>query len=61
MNWHLEEMAAVVAFALDRGWEVATHAVGDRTVRTVLDGYEKALAAHPELAPATLTVLLACA
>jgi predicted amidohydrolase YtcJ len=29
------------------GWQVATHAIGDRAVSTVLDIYEEALAAHP--------------
>jgi len=37
--------------------KVATHAVGDRTVRTVLDAYEKALAAHSD----TSTRAAACA
>jgi predicted amidohydrolase YtcJ len=29
------------------GWQVATHAIGDRAVATVLDIYQEALAAHP--------------
>jgi predicted amidohydrolase YtcJ len=29
------------------GWQVATHAIGDRAVATVLDIYQDALAAHP--------------
>ena len=29
------------------GWQVATHAIGDRAVSSVLDGYEAALQQHP--------------
>lgn len=29
------------------GWQVATHAIGDRAVSSVLDAYEAALRAHP--------------
>jgi predicted amidohydrolase YtcJ len=33
------------------GWQVATHAIGDRAVSTVIDIYEEALAAHPRRDP----------
>ncbi|MEM9036010.1 MAG: amidohydrolase [Actinomycetota bacterium] len=31
------------------GWQVATHAIGDRAVASVLDAYEAALEAHPRV------------
>jgi predicted amidohydrolase YtcJ len=42
LNWDPDEMTEVVSHALARNWKVGTHAVGDRTVRTVLDVYERA-------------------
>jgi predicted amidohydrolase YtcJ len=36
--------------ALDKGFQVCTHAIGDRTNREVLDRYEKSFAANPEKA-----------
>jgi predicted amidohydrolase YtcJ len=36
--------------ALDKGYQVATHAIGDRTNREVLDRYEKSFEAKPEKA-----------
>jgi predicted amidohydrolase YtcJ len=47
LNWDPAEMTEVVSHALARNWKVATHAVGDRTVRTVLDVYERALQQNP--------------
>jgi predicted amidohydrolase YtcJ len=41
---HIE---AVAERALASGFQVATHAIGDRGNRIVLDAYEKALEAHP--------------
>jgi predicted amidohydrolase YtcJ len=41
---HIEDVAER---ALASGFQVATHAIGDRGNRIVLDAYEKALAAHP--------------
>jgi predicted amidohydrolase YtcJ len=46
LNWDPEEMFAVMAAAVQRGWRVATHAIGDRAVRTVLDVYERILATN---------------
>jgi predicted amidohydrolase YtcJ len=56
MNWDPDEMTEVVALALARNWKVATHAVGDRTVRTILDVYERALEQSPDRAPGTLVI-----
>jgi predicted amidohydrolase YtcJ len=56
LNWDPDEMTEVVAFALRRNWKVGTHAVGDRTVRTVLDVYERALEQNPGKAPGTLVL-----
>jgi predicted amidohydrolase YtcJ len=56
LNWDPDEMTEVVSHALARNWKVATHAVGDRTVRTVLDVYERALQQNPGTPPGTLVV-----
>ena len=40
--------------ALRDGYQVNTHAIGDRANREVLDAYEKAFAAHPEVRGDTL-------
>ena len=42
-----EEIEAVAERALRAGFQVATHAIGDRANHLVLDAYEKALAAVP--------------
>jgi len=35
-------------FAAKNGWQLGTHAIGDASIRAVLDAYEKAIAAHPK-------------
>ncbi|HKS45247.1 MAG TPA: amidohydrolase [Amycolatopsis sp.] len=42
-----EELAETVLRAHAAGWQIATHAIGDRAISTVLDAYEAALKAHP--------------
>jgi hypothetical protein len=42
-----EEILEAVRFALAHGFQVGTHAIGDRANRIVLDAYEKAMAEHP--------------
>jgi predicted amidohydrolase YtcJ len=37
-----KEIASIAQVALRRGWQVATHAIGDAAVRDVLDGYADA-------------------
>ena len=56
LNWDPNDFAAAVEFAVAQGWRVATHAVGDRAVRTVLDAYERVVAKQHSLAPATLAI-----
>jgi predicted amidohydrolase YtcJ len=56
LNWDAGEMTEVVSPALSRHRKVATHAVGDRAVRTVLDVHERALHDHPATPPGTLFV-----
>ncbi len=51
-----EDLWAIVAESLARGTGAACHAVGDRAVRTVLDVYERALAAGLAADPRQLTV-----
>jgi hypothetical protein len=43
----VERLRLVVTRAHRAGWQVATHAIGDRAVATVLDVYEDALRAYP--------------
>jgi predicted amidohydrolase YtcJ len=43
----LDRLRRVIMRAHRAGWQVATHAIGDRAVSTVLDIYEEALASHP--------------
>jgi predicted amidohydrolase YtcJ len=42
-----EELDAVVKRAHDAGFQVATHAIGDRAIHMVLTAYERALAGNP--------------
>lgn len=44
----LEEMRATAAFAIANGFQLATHAIGDRGNRVTLDIYEEAFQAHPD-------------
>jgi len=46
----LEEMRATAKFAIENGFQVATHAIGDRGNRETLDIYEEAFKAHPDKA-----------
>jgi predicted amidohydrolase YtcJ len=43
----VERLEQIIIRAHRAGWQVATHAIGDRAVSTVLDIYGKALAAWP--------------
>src|SRR5262245_31373561 len=43
----VERLRRVITRAHRAGWQVATHAIGDRAVATVLDIYGDALAAYP--------------
>jgi predicted amidohydrolase YtcJ len=44
----IEEMRATAAWAIENGFQVATHAIGDRANRETLDIYEEAFKAHPD-------------
>ncbi len=43
----VERLRSVISRAHRAGWQVGTHAIGDRAVAAVLDIYADALAAHP--------------
>lgn len=45
--WEPEELAGMIGRAHRKGWHIATHALGDRAIETVLDGYERALTETP--------------
>lgn len=42
-----DEIARTIAAAHKAGWQIATHAIGDRAITVVLDAYEAALKADP--------------
>lgn len=42
-----EELAETIVKAHAAGWQIATHAIGDRAVATVIDAYEAALHTDP--------------
>ena len=44
-----ERLRRIITRAHRAGWQVGTHAIGDRAVATVLDIYADALAAHPRV------------
>jgi predicted amidohydrolase YtcJ len=43
-----EEMKATVDYAIASGYQVETHAIGDRANRETLNAYEQAFRAHPD-------------
>jgi predicted amidohydrolase YtcJ len=56
LNWEPEDFYAVARAGVERGWRIGTHAIGDRAVRTVLDSYERIVAAQPGLPAGTLAI-----
>jgi predicted amidohydrolase YtcJ len=42
-----DALARTILRAHAAGWQIATHAIGDRAISVVLDAYEAALAKHP--------------
>lgn len=42
-----DELADTIFRAHAAGWQIATHAIGDRAISTILDAYEAALKANP--------------
>jgi predicted amidohydrolase YtcJ len=56
LNWEPDELFSVMRSAVRDGWRVATHAIGDRAVRTLLDVYERIAAATGPLPPRTFVI-----
>jgi predicted amidohydrolase YtcJ len=56
LNWDPAVMTDVCVEAARRGWRIATHAVGDRAVRTLLDVYEAVVNEVGSLPPWTLVI-----
>jgi predicted amidohydrolase YtcJ len=56
LNWDPAELEQVMLAAVERGWRIGTHAIGDVTVRTLLDIYERITCRHPEIKPGTLVI-----
>lgn len=44
----VRELEAMVKMAHDAGWQIGTHATGDRALDAVVDAYQHALAAKPD-------------
>jgi len=51
-----ETLTKLCTQAVAQGYQVASHAIGDRGIRTLLAAYHQALAAHPEVSDARLRV-----
>src|SRR5262249_21138694 len=45
------ELTGAIVAAHRSGWQVATHAIGDKAIDLVLDAYEQAQAEHPRRDP----------
>lgn len=45
--WEPPVLAGMIERAHRAGWQIGTHAIGDRAIATVLDGYEHAQKAYP--------------
>ena len=56
LNWAPDDLERLLLAAVERGWRIGTHAIGDRTLRTLLDVYERVLAAYPTVPPGTLVI-----
>jgi predicted amidohydrolase YtcJ len=56
LGWDPRELQEVMLAAVERGWRIGTHAIGDLTVRTLLDVYERILAKHPSTPHGTLVI-----
>jgi predicted amidohydrolase YtcJ len=44
----MDEMKTTAALAIENGWQLCTHAIGDRGNREVLNVYEETFNAHPD-------------
>ena len=49
-----QELPSLVQYWLGRGWQVCTHAIGDRANTLTLDAYEEYLSSHPSVEPGSL-------
>jgi predicted amidohydrolase YtcJ len=56
LNWDPAEIEQVMSAAVERGWRIGTHAIGDVTVRTLLDVYERILAKFPDTRAGALVI-----
>lgn len=45
--WEPETLAGMIRRAHDAGWQIGTHAIGDRAIEVVLDCYSEALRSNP--------------
>jgi predicted amidohydrolase YtcJ len=56
LNWEPSAMTKVCVEAVQRGWRIGTHAVGDRAVRTLLDIYDAVVTQTGSVPPWTLVI-----
>jgi predicted amidohydrolase YtcJ len=54
--WEAADFERVVEHAVDRGWRVGCHAVGDCAVERVLEAYEHVSQRHPNPLPGSLVI-----
>jgi predicted amidohydrolase YtcJ len=54
--WKTDDLVQVANAAVRRGWRIGIHAIGDRSVRTVFDAYERVIGENPGLRPGTLAI-----
>jgi hypothetical protein len=47
LTWPLEDLERLIRSAHGAGWQIATHAIGDRAIRLVLDAYRAAAGETP--------------
>jgi predicted amidohydrolase YtcJ len=46
LNWDPAELEQVMLAAVERGWRIGTHAIGDLTVQTLFDIYQRWRGTH---------------
>lgn len=47
-TYPMDQLAETARIAIENGWQVAVHAIGDRANRETLDVFEQAFKAHPD-------------
>jgi predicted amidohydrolase YtcJ len=56
LMWKTDELVEMFDAAVKRNWKIATHAVGDLAVRTLIDAYERIIQKNPNLPKNSLVI-----